>query len=128
VLEGQFIDQVGQAQVAVRCGAVRGDPQCQRQAAAQLGQPVGGSRVRGRPLGPGDPADQGHGVAGRQHVQGEALRAVAGGQAAERIAAGDYCKATGHPGKQRPDLPGAGSIIQHDEHSPAAEQAPVHRR
>ena len=112
VFEGQLIDQVGHAEMAVSCGAVRGDPQGQRQPAAQLGQPAGGGRVGGGPLVSGDPGDQGDGFAGREHVQGEALRAVAGDQAAEPVAAGDDGKAAGRPGQQRPDLLGAGSIIQ----------------
>ena len=128
MLNGQFIDQVGHAQMAVSCGAVRGDPQCQRQSAAQLCQPAGGGRVGGCPLVSGDPGNQGDGFGGREHVQGETLRAVEGYQATDSVAAGDYDKAAGCPGQQRPDLPGACRVVQDDKDPPAAEQAPVHRR
>ena len=83
MLEGELVNKVGHAQMAVGCGAVCGDPQGQRQATAQLSQPSGGGRIRPCPLGSGDPAYQGHSVTRGEQVQGKALSAIAGGQAAE---------------------------------------------
>ena len=128
VFGGQLIGQVGRTEMGMGRGAVCGDPQGQRQPAAQLGQPARGGRVSGSPFVPGDPGDQGDSLAGREHVQGQPLRAVDGGQAAEPVAAGDDGEAADRPGEQWPDLPGACGIVQHDEDPPAAELAPVHRR
>ena len=127
MLNGQFINQVGHAQMAVSCGAVRGDPQCQRQSAHNCANLLAAAGSAA-PLVSGDPGNQGDGFGGREHVQGETLRAVEGYQATDSVAAGDYDKAAGCPGQQRPDLPGACRVVQDDKDPPAAEQAPVHRR
>ncbi|GAA1396809.1 hypothetical protein GCM10009639_33360 [Kitasatospora putterlickiae] len=104
-----------------------GDPDGQRQAAAEPDE-LAGRLLLGRDPALADGAgQQPAGLLRAEHVQAELAGAVAGDQPGEPAAAGDQHGAARGARDQRPDLFGVASVVQHDQHPLAGEQRAVQR-
>jgi hypothetical protein len=85
----------------------------------------GGAGLGGEPVRADQVGQQGAGLIRGEHVEDEAVRAVAGDQAAHVVPAGDQHGAATPAGQQRPDLLGVAGVVQDDEHPPVRQQAAV---
>ena len=102
-----------------------GHPQRQRQVGADPGQ-LGRRRRLGRhPIRPEDRGQQGVRLVRAEHVEGQAVGAVAGEQAGQPVPAGDQHQAAGAARQQRADLVGVDGVVQHHQHPPVGQQRPV---
>ena len=121
----QLADHRGQREARVHRGAGGHDGQGQRQPGAALHYRVQHVGLR-RGAGRADPfGDQVTGVGRMEQVQVERVGPVGGDQAGELIAAGHEHQAAGCAGQQRAQLFGVPRVVQHDQHAPAGDQAPV---
>ncbi|WP_440900759.1 hypothetical protein [Actinosynnema sp.] len=124
-MSAQLLDEPAQRQVGAAPGALPRDAQRQRQPRAQPGQLHELRRVVGRAVVVGDAVQQLHGLRLGEHVQHEAVRAVAGHQAGEPAATGDHDQAARRARQQRADLRDVGGVVEQHEHAAAREHRAV---
>jgi hypothetical protein len=104
------------------------DPQRQRQVGAPLGQRGGRVRLGVDPRLAKEPRQQGVGLLGGEHVQGEPPGAFLGHQSTQPVAAGDQHQAAEAAREQRANLVGAASVVEQHQYALAGQQRAVHAR
>src|SRR6185295_776151 len=117
--------QDGEREGGLSGGARGGDGQREGKPCAAGDDVVDRVRFAAGPAGAEAASEQFAGFSHGEQVQRQRNRALPGDQAGEVSAAGHEGHAAGRPGEQRADLLDVACIVQHDEHAPAGEQAPV---
>jgi hypothetical protein len=82
-------------------------------------------RLGGYPIGAEPAPQQLPRLRRRQQVQGDRMGTLGRDQAGELVAAGHQRQAPRRGREQRADLIRIPGVVQHDQHPPAGEQAPV---
>lgn len=108
-------------------GRLRGDHrQGQRQPGAAVDDLVRRPRIGAHPRRPQAQFEQAPRLHAGHRVEHDGPRASLGDEPGQPVAAGDYHRAAGGAGQQRPDLVGVARVVQQHQHSPVRHQAAVH--